>query len=43
MMARAIGVQSQVESYQTLKKWYLIRPCITLSIISVSGTITEKE
>ena len=27
------GVQSQVESYQRLKKWYLMPPCLTLSII----------
>ena len=27
------GDQSQVESYQRLKKWYLIPPCLTLSII----------
>ena len=27
------GVQPQVESYQRLKKWYLISPCLTLSII----------
>ena len=27
------GVQSQVESYQRLKKWYLKPPCITLSMI----------
>ena len=27
------GVQYQVESYQRLKKWYLIPPCLTLSII----------
>ena len=27
------GVQSQVESYPRLKKWYLIPPCLTLSII----------
>ena len=26
------GVQTQVESYQRLKKWYLIPPCLTLSI-----------
>ena len=32
-MARETGVQSQVESYQRLKKWYLIPPCLTLSII----------
>ena len=32
-MALDIGVQSQVESYQRLKKWYLISPSLTLSII----------
>ena len=32
-MAWETGVQSQVESYQRLKKWYLILPCLTLSII----------
>ena len=32
-MAREIWVQSQVESYQRLKKWYLMPPCLTLSII----------
>ena len=32
-MALETGVQSQVESYQRLKKWYLIPPCLTLSII----------
>ena len=32
-MARETGVQSQVESYQRLKKCYLIPPCLTLSII----------
>ena len=26
-------VQSHVESYQRLKKWYLMPPCLTLSII----------
>ena len=31
--ARETGVQSQVESYQRLKKWYLIPPRLTLSII----------
>ena len=25
-------VQSQVMSYQRLKKWYLMLPCLTLSI-----------
>ena len=32
-MARVTGVQSLVESYQTLKKWYLLPPCFTLSTI----------
>ena len=27
------GVQSQVESYQRLKEWHLMPPCLTLSII----------
>ena len=28
-MARKTGVQYQIESYQRLKKWYLIPPCLT--------------
>ena len=32
-MARETRVQSQVVSYQKLKKWYLIILCLTLSII----------
>ena len=32
-MVRDTGVQSQVESYQRLKKWYLIPPCLALSNI----------
>ena len=32
-MARETRIQSQVESYQILRKWYLIPPCLTLSII----------
>ena len=31
-MIQETGVQSQVESYQRLKKWYLMLPCLTLSI-----------
>ena len=31
-MAWESWVQSQVESYQRLKKWYLMPPCLTLSI-----------
>ena len=32
-MIRETLVQSQVASYQRLKKWYLIPPCLTLSNI----------
>ena len=39
-------VQSQVTSYQRLKKWYLMPPCLTLSIIrygsSVKGSNPRK-
>ena len=28
------GVQSQVESYQKLKKWYSIPPCLTFNILT---------
>ena len=31
-MAWEIRVQFQAESYQRLKKWYLIQPCLMLSI-----------
>ena len=32
-ITRETWVQSQVESYQRLKKWYLMLPCLKLSII----------
>ena len=38
-MAWEIGVQSQVKSYQSLKKWYLTPPCLTLSIIKYVSRI----
>ena len=42
-----IGVQSLVESYQSLEKWYLMPPCLTLSIIRygsrVKWSILGKE
>ena len=31
--------QSQVESYQRLKKWYLMPPCLTLSIIRYGSRV----
>ena len=34
-MAQETWVQSQVESYQRLLKWYLMPPCLTLSIIRI--------
>ena len=38
-MARENWVQSQVESYQRLKKWYLMPPCLTLSIIRYGSRV----
>ena len=32
-------VQSHVESYQRLKKWYLMPPCLTLSIIRYGSRV----
>ena len=32
-------VQSQVESYQRLKKWYLMLPCLALSIIRYGSRV----
>ena len=33
------GVQSLVESYQRLKKWYLMSPCLTLSIVRFGSRV----
>ena len=38
-MVRKTWDQSQVKSYQRLKKWYLMFPCLTLSIISYSSRV----
>ena len=38
-MARETRVQSQIESYQRLKNWYLMPPCLTLSIIRYGSRI----
>ena len=38
-MAQETGVQSQVESYQRLKKWHLMSPCLTLSIIRYGSRV----
>ena len=39
LMTRETGVQSQVESYQRLKKSYLISPYLTLSIIKYGSRV----
>ena len=33
------GIQSQVETYQRHKKWYLMPPCLTLSIVRYGSRI----
>ena len=38
-MARETWVQSKVESYQRLKKWYLMPPYLTLSIIRFGSRV----
>ncbi len=38
-MVRETGLQSQVESYQKLTKWYLMPPCLTLSIIKYGSRV----
>ena len=38
-MVRETGVQSQLESYQQLKIWYLIPPGLTLSIIRYGSRV----
>ena len=42
-MARDIRVQSQIESYQRLKTWYLMPPCLTLSIIRYGSRIKSNS
>ena len=38
-MAWETWVQSQVESYERLKKWYLMPPCLILSIIRYGSRV----
>ena len=38
-VARETWVRSQIESYQRLKKWYLMPPCLTLSIIRYGSRV----
>ena len=41
LMVKETWVQSQVKSYQRLKKWYLMPPCLTSSIIR-SGYFSKE-
>ena len=41
-MVQETGIQSLVESYQRLKKWYLMPSCLTLGIISLNIVAIEK-
>ena len=38
-MIRETGVQSKIESYQRLEKWYLMPPCLALSIIRYGSRV----
>ena len=38
-MAQQTGAQFQVESYQRLKKWYLMPPRLTLNIIRYGSRV----
>ena len=42
-MAQETWVQSQVESYQRLKKWYLMLPCLTFSIIRYRSRVKVEQ
>ena len=42
-MARESWIQSLVESYQWLKKWYLMSPCLTLSIIRYGSRVNPGK
>ena len=42
-MAWEAWVQSQVESYQRIDKWYLMPPCLTLSIIRYGSRVKRSN
>ena len=42
-MAWETGVQSVAESYQRLKKWYLMPPCLILSIIRYGSRVKSTS
>ena len=43
LMARETGIQSLLESNQRYKKWYLMPPCLTLSIIRYESRVKWSE
>ena len=44
LIGQETWVQSQVKSYQRLKKWYMMTPCLTLSImLGVKGTVEQSR
>ena len=42
-MTRETGVESLVESYQRPKKWYLMPPCLTFSIIQYGSRVKWRN
>ena len=45
LMVRETGVQSQVESYQRLKKWYLMPPCFNTQHykVRIKGKVEQSR
>ena len=43
LMAWETRIQSQVELYQRLQKWYLMPPCLTLSTIRYVSRVKWKN
>ena len=42
-IVRETRVQSLVDSYQRLQKWYLMPPCLTLSIIRYGSRVKQSH
>ena len=44
-VAQETGVQFQVNSYERLKKWYLVMPCLKLSIykVTIKGKVEQSK
>ena len=43
MMGPETWVQSQIELYQRLKKWYFMPPCLTLNIIRYGSRVKSRN